>query len=445
MTSPSSTVPVVPGLPLVGSALALARRPHAFLSSLHRYGDLAAVRLGPERAYFVNHPDLVHQMLVTDADRFVRGRLFEKIRPLLGEGLVLSEGDVHRRQRRMTRPVFRHGRLVAYADVIQDVAERRISAWAPGRPVDLVRELQELGFDVASHLLFSDGIDPDVMEVIRRSFPTILASVMRRTLAPTDLLEKIPTRANRAFATASREVHEAVDGLIARYREVGGDGDDMFSALLAARDETTGRPMTDRQVHDEALSFLTAGGETTATALTWCAHFAGHRPEVGERLRREADDVLRGKPAGFEHLADLAHTRRVVTEALRLYPPVWILTRQAVTDARLGDHTIPAGSTLFYSAYALQRDPRFFDRPHAFDPDRWLPERVGPAQRHAFIAFGRGIHGCVGEQVGWIETVIALSTIGRRWTLVPVPGPPVRPVFRTNVLPRRLLVTPEPR
>ncbi|MFF4160820.1 cytochrome P450 [Streptomyces sp. NPDC001678] len=440
-----SGIPVVPGLPVIGSALDLALRPHAFLSDLPRYGDLSAARLGPTRAFFVSHPDLVHQMLVTDADRYARGRIFEKIKPLLGEGLVMSDGAFHRRQRRMVCPAFRHSRLVAYAGVIQDVAERRVSAWAPGRPLDLVRELQELGFDVASNLLFSDGIDPQVMAVIRRSFPTVLASVMRRTLAPTDLYEKIPTRANRAFATAARELHEAVDTVVARYRERGGDGDDLFSALLAARDKQTGRPMTDRQIHDEVVSVLTAGGETTGTALTWAAHFVSHRPEVAERLSREVDEVLHGKPARHESLADLVYTRRVVTETLRLYPPVWMLTRQAVTDTRLGGHAIPAGSTLFHSSYAIQRDPRFFTRPHDFDPDRWLPERVGPAQRHAYMPFGRGVHGCVGEQVGWMELVIVLSTIARLWRLVPVPGAPVRPVFRTNVLPRRLLVIPEPR
>ncbi|MDT0449074.1 cytochrome P450 [Streptomyces hesseae] len=444
MTRPSD-IPTVPGLPVVGSALDLALRPHAFLSTLSRYGDLSAVRLGPTRAFFVSHPDLVHQMLVTDADRFVRGRLFQKIKPLLGEGLVMSEGAVHRRQRRMVCPAFRHSRLGGYAEVIQDVAERRLSSWTPGRPVDLVRELQELGFDVASNLLFSDGIDPQVMAVIRRSFPTVLASVMRRTLAPTDLLEKVPTRANRAFATASRELHEAVDTVVARYRERGAGGDDLFSALLAARDESTGRPMTDRQLHDEVVSVLTAGGETTGTALTWCAYFVSHRPEVGERLRHEADTVLHGKPARYEHLADLSYTQRVATETVRLYPPVWMLTRQAVTDTRLGGHTVPADSTLFHSSYAIQRDPRFFTRPHDFDPDRWLPERVGPDQRHAYMPFGRGIHGCVGERVGWMELVIVLSTIARLWRLAPVPGAPVRPVFRTNVLPRRLLVIPEPR
>ncbi|GAA2725622.1 MULTISPECIES: cytochrome P450 [Streptomyces] len=442
---PEAAIPAVPGLPLLGSAPALARRPHAFLTALPRHGDLTSVRLGPARACFVNHPDLVHRMLVTDADVFLRGRLFEKAKPFLGEGLVLSEGPHHRRQRRMIRQAFRHGRLVSYAATVDEVARRRIAAWPPGRPVDLVGELQRLGFDVASHVLFSADADPRVLETIQHTFPTLLAAIMRRTLAPTDLLEKLPTRSNRAFAAANREVHEALDRVIARQRATGRDTDDLFSALLAARDENTGRPMTDRQLHDEVLSILSAGGETTATALTWSAYFVSRHPPLQARLQREADDVLGDGPPDLDRLARLALTRRVITEAMRLYPPVWLLTRQATADAPLGGHTVPAGTNLFYSPYALQRDERFFDRPHVFDPDRWLPDADERRRRHAYLPFGRGVHGCVGEPLAWIEAITVLATVARRWTLEPVPGRSVRPVFRTNVVPRRLLVTPRPR
>ncbi len=216
--------------------------------------------------------------------------------------------------------------------------------------------------------------------------------------------------------------------MIAERRAGGEEADDLLGMLLGARDDETGAPMADQQIHDEVMTFLTAGAETTSRGLAWSVYLLGRHPEALGRLHAEVDEVLAGRTATFDDLPGLPYTRRVLTEALRLYPPGYLLSRGALADTVLGGHLVPAGATVLLSPYALHRDAGLFADPQRFDPDRWAPERAGDVTPEAYLPFGLGPHGCLGEGFAWTEMTIALATLAARWELRPRSSRPVRPV-----------------
>ncbi|HWE89273.1 MAG TPA: cytochrome P450 [Pseudonocardiaceae bacterium] len=437
-------IPVAPGRwPFLGHTPAMLRRRWEFTSSLREHGDVVRVDLGPMRTYFVTSPELSYRVLVTDGSSFDKGAMFDKFRPYLGNGLVLSNGGFHLRQRRLMQPSFHRERIAGYAETMIRVVSELTESWRPGEVREVDADMQALAVTVVGETLFSTELGRRATAEARRSIPVVIKQGMVRALSPA-FVERLPIPANRQFDQAIARMRAIVLEVIADWRARGADRGDLLSMLLLAQDEDTAEGMTDQQVYDEVLTLLTAGIETTALALAWTFHELARHPEIERRVHAEVDEVLAGRPVTFEDLPRLAYTQRVVNEVLRMYP-IWILMRRAIAEVDLGGVRIPPGAEVTISPHALHFDPTLHDDPNRFDPDRWLPDRAGRLPQGAFIPFGAGNRQCLGNVFAQSEIMIVVATVVARWRLVPVPDKPVRVKFTSAAYPSRLPMTAVPR
>jgi pentalenene oxygenase len=425
-------------LPLLGHALRFRRQPLEFIESLRPLGDIVKIRLGSRPVYILNSPDLIRRALVVEAQKFEIGVLLDKVKPAIGNGLITLRGAAHRRHRRLLQPAFHHSRIALYADVMRRLAAARADAWEEGQPVAADVEMMELAMAIVGKTLFSMDLGQDAVDEVVSSMPILLDGITKRVLAPTELLEKLPTADNRRFNAAVRRIHEVVDRIVADYRRTGLDHGDLVSMMLMARDEETGEGLSNEQVRDEVLTMLAAGTQTTATTIAWALHTLSIRDDLQDRAYAEIRDVLGDRDLAFEDIQRLDYVRRLVTETLRLYPPAWLLSRRATVEVTLGSQVLPAGASILFSPYAVHRDPATFRDPDLFDPDRWLPERAKEIPRPAFIPFGAGNRQCLGEGFAWVEATVVLATVLGRWRVRPVAGQTVRKVALATLGPSRL-------
>ncbi|MCT2593281.1 cytochrome P450 [Streptomyces sp. N2-109] len=430
-------VPPMPGrLPLAGHAVQMFRNPLKFFQSVSERGGLVRIWLGTKQAYVVSDHDMLYDILVRKAKSFEKGMQFDQARPLLGNGILLSEGDFHRRQRLLMQPAFHHTRVAAYVEVMRESASEVFDGWRDGQEVTMYDMFYELAVRIVIKALFStDMVEQDVAQVYR-SMPIVISGVEKRAAIPPALLDRLPTRSSREFHSSVARLYAMGRRIIADYRAQGRkpDQDDLMTLLFAAQDGGN-KEMTDKQIQDEFMTLLTAGSETTPSAMSWSAMLLGRHPEVQRRLQEEVDTVVGDRPVAAEDLRALDYTRRVIQEALRLYPPVWALGRKCVQDVELGGHHIAAGTEVLYSIYAVHHDPKLYENPEAFDPDRWLPERAKGVPRSAFMPFGAGVRNCIGESFSWFETQTVLATMAQQWTVQPVSAEPVKPVAMGALVP----------
>lgn len=432
-------------LPLVGHALLLGRRPLEFLSSLPALGDLVELRIGSKAAYLPCHPELVQQVLLNARVYDTGGPVKEKARPILGNGLITSDWADHRRQRRMVQPAFNLARIATYAEVMHEECETHAASWQAGKPLDISDAMQGLTARVTARALFSTEMAPHSVAEVRRSLPLVVEGAYRRAVDPTGLLARLPLAANREFEGALSRLHALINGIVGDYRQAAEDRGDLLSALLAARDDESGGRLSDQEVHDQVMTLLLAGVETTASALTWAWHLLSVNPAAEARLHAEVDEVLAGRTPTYADVPDLAHTQRVFTEALRLYPPAWMYSRTVTEDTELGGHRLAAGADVLISPYVIHRIPGLFPDPEAFDPDRWLPERAGDVSRGSYLPFGAGSRKCIGDVLGTTEATLALAALASRWRLRPVPGSRIKPRAQMSLTAGPLPMIPEPR
>jgi pentalenene oxygenase len=432
-------------LPLLGHALRFKRRPLEFLESLRPCGDVVTIRLGPKPVHIVNSPDLIRRVLVVDAQKFEIGLLLDKVKPFIGDGLITLRGSDHRRHRRLLQPAFHHSRIARYTDVMRRLATARAESWEAGQQIAADVEMMELAMAVVGKTLFSTDLGQDAVDEVVGSMPILLDGIRKRLLAPTELLEKLPTAENRRFNAAIRRVHDVVDRIIADYRRTGLDHGDLVSMMLMARDEETGEGLSDEHVRGEVLTMVAAGTQTTATTIAWALHTMSIRDDIQDRAFAEVRDVLGDRDPVFDDIERLEYIRCLLSETLRLYPPAWLLSRRATTEVTLGGHVLPPGASILFSPYAVHRDPNVFEDPDLFNPDRWLPERAKKIPRPGFIPFGAGSRQCLGERFAWVEATVVLATILRRWRVRPVAGQTVRKVALATLVPSRLHLTVERR
>ncbi|MGH3698976.1 MAG: cytochrome P450 [Pseudonocardiaceae bacterium] len=441
-----STPTLSGGVPLLGHAVAFALRPLKFLESARDRGDVVVFRLGTKPAYLVNTPELVREVLVTQYHAFAKGGpFFEAVAPVLGNGLLTANGTLHRRQRRLMQPVFHHTHIASYATTMTDSVVTLSASWRPSQILDVNREMTALTIAALSKCLFAETPGLDVVATFQASLPTVVKGIFTRTVLPIAWLHRIPTPENRRYQAASRRLHDTIDQVITDYRAHDTDRSDLLSMLLRARDEETGESMSNQQIHDEVLTIMSAGTETTMVTLSWAFYVLGARPDIEKRIHAEVDDILDGRPAGLDDIPRLNYVGRVIQEVLRVYPPVWVLTRRTVTDVDLGGHHLPANADVFFSPYALHHDPGLFPEPDTIDPDRWLPTQAEDIKRGTCIPFGSGTRKCIGESFATVETILALATFASRWRLRPIPGRPPQPTAHATYFPANLRMTAEPR
>jgi cytochrome P450 len=415
----------------MGTLVGPGRDPLRLLTRFAReYGDVTFFRLGAERCFLVNHPQYIRDVLVTHQRNFTKSRGLERAKKMLGDGLLTSEGAHHLRQRRLIQPAFHRERIASYAQVMVADAARMRERWQDGHSIDIARELMRVTFAIAGKTLFDTDVEANADEV-GEALTEVLETFWLNLLPGAELLERLPIPRLRRASAAQRRLDAVIYRMIADRRASGGDRGDLLSMLIAAVDDApmsgASGSMTDKQVRDEALTLLLAGHETTANALTWALYLLSQDRAAEAALHAEVDGALGGRLPAFADLSQLTYTRRVIAEAMRLYPPAWVVGRRAIGAYTLGEFDVPPRGIIFMSPYVTHRDPRFFANPERFDPDRWTPGFEASLPKFAYFPFGGGARQCIGEQFAWMEAVLVLATVAQRWRLALVPGQRVAP------------------
>ncbi|WFB11170.1 cytochrome P450 [Streptomyces sp. LX-29] len=434
-------VPDAPGSwPALGHVPQLLRRPLAFMRSLTDHGDLVRIRLGHKPVYVATHPDLVRSMLVTDAHGYTRGIGHAKALAFIGPILVATTGEPHRRQRRLMQPCFHRERIESYVSGMCAAAEATADSWSANDVVDMLPTMTDLATAMITKSLFFSDLGAQAEKDLRKVGSSIL-HVARMSAVLPGIYRRLPTAGNRELPPAQA----VIERTIAAYRAEGRDHGDMLSMLLRTTD-AAGVGLTDREIRDEIMGLAITGIGGPAAIASWIFHELGQHPDIERRLHEELDTVLDGRRPGHQDLARLTYTQRLVKEALRKYPG-WVGMRRACEPVRLGEHELPAGTEVMYSAYALQNDARWYPDPDRFDPDRWDSKRsVGRVKKGAWVPFSAGVYKCIGDGFTEMETAVAVAVIASRWRLRPVPGRDVRAVHQhTHVVPGRLRMIVEPR
>jgi cytochrome P450 len=414
----------------IGGTDGFLRDPGQALSMLAAgVDDVVAARIGERLLLLVVSPELVRQLLIGHADDTTKGPGVQRIRWLLGDGLLTSEGETHRRARRLVAPAFTRVRLKRYTEVMGERAQRRGRSWESGAALDVHAEMAALTLEIVGETLL--GVDlTDEAAPLRHSLNTALGTFARQDAGLGGRLTGGEDPAEVDNSRLESLISEIVAGHVHS-----GDRGDVVSGLLAATDDETGSRLSYQEVRDNVVTLLMAGHETTANALSWTFHLLGAHPEIAVRLRDEVA-VLEGRQPGFDELSTLRFTRAVLTEAMRLYPPVWMIGRTATRSFALGSWNVEEGTTVIVSPRVLHRRPEWYPAPDDFDPDRWLDDRAERVPRYAYLPFGLGPRSCIGEQFAWTELVILLAVLAARWRLEPQPGHLVEPQYRVTLRPR---------
>jgi cytochrome P450 len=418
---------------------AVRRNPtETFRRTAQRYGDVAYLAIGPRRGFLITSPADIRHVLQDNARNYHKSPLYAKLRTSLGDGLLTSEGAFWLRQRRIAQPAFHRQRIAALATAMAAAAGETAARWeafaTAGRPVDIADEMMQLTRTVVVRTLLGGDLGPYADRVDHAW------SVMNEYIAEgfwslgfRDLFN--PAK-RRRFDTARAVLGQAVDYVIERRRREPSDRTDLLSLLMSAQDEETGEVMTDEQLRVEITTFLLAGQETTSLALTWTWYLLSQHPSAQRALEEEVDSALHGRLPGFDDLADLQYTRMVIEESLRLYPPAWGFSRQALADDELGGYPLPRGWLAFIVPYVLHRLPAFWDDPETFDPERFTPERSAARPKFVYLPFGAGPRQCIGSQFALVEAQLVVATLSQSYRLRHVPTHRVEPWPLITLRPR---------
>jgi cytochrome P450 len=420
--------------------------PTEFLTAQAALGDVSYFRMGSQPGYFLNHPDLVRDLFVVNAHKFMKGRALQRAKNLLGQGLLTSEGEFHLRQRRMIQPAFHRSRIADYAESMVEFADRMANTWTDGEVRDIDKEMMHLTLQIVGKTLFSATVEDDA-DAVGHAMTTVSKLFDFLLLPYSEWLQKLPLPQTRRFERARDTLNKVIYGIIDERRRSGADTGDLLSMLLHARDEDDGGLMTDEQVRDEALTLFLAGHETTSNAMTFTWYLLSKYPEKAEKLHQEldtylisdlgfgnsdleeeAEDVISADPKfqirnpKFDDVPNLKYTEAVLAESMRLYPPAWAIGRLALEEHEFGGYEVPKGALLLVSPYIIQRDPRFWENADEFIPERWFDVSVKEVgQKNIYFPFGGGVRRCIGEGFAWTEGILLLATIARRWKLHLVP------------------------
>jgi cytochrome P450 len=400
-----------------------ARNPLSFLVKINReYGDLACFRIRKRMVFLLTHPELIEGVLVTHQRNFVKNPGFQTIKRILGEGLLSSEGEFHLRQRRMIQPIFHKSRIASHGETMVAATKTATRNWQDGIVLDIAREMTSLTLAIIGRTLFNADVLLAADEISQALNDAL--TLFHHVNSPSAyLLDKFPFYRDRRFARGRERLDSTIYDIIDMHQQNPNGREDLISLLLGAQDaEGDGGEMTDLQIRDEALTIFLAGHETSAVMLTWFWHAVAHHPEVEGKLHRELELVLEDRPITVEDLPLLKYTRMILLETMRLYPPVYMLGRQALEDYPVRDALVPAGASIVLSPYITQRDPSLFPEPECFLPDRWTEEIRARRPHFAYFPFGGGAHVCIGEPFAWQEALMVVATLARRWRLSPLAG-----------------------
>ncbi len=409
------------------------------------YGRISHYMLGPSHIVFINDPGLIWEILINQPQNFIKERTQRRMKILLGEGLITSDGEAHKRQRRIAAPAFHRQRVQNYGGMMVERAVAMREEWQPDREIDIAAEMMRLTLQVVARTFFNTDVTRDV-QAINDEVNVIMGLYNFLVALPkAEAMLHWPIPGLMRFRKARKRLDAVVHRMIAQHRADGVDRGDLLSMLIASRDdEGDHSQMSDEQLRDEVLTIFLAGYETVANALAWTWLLLGQNPYAEARMHAEIDAVLAGKIPALDDLPQLKYTEMVFAESMRLYPPAWAMGRQATVDIEIGPYKLPAGSYLFFSQYIMQRSAEQFPDPLRFEPERFTTEAKAGRPKFAYFPFGGGNRQCIGEAFAWMEGILLLATIAQKWKLRLVPGQQIGLAPKITLRPDRpILVVPE--
>src|SRR5215469_14477070 len=400
-----------------------------------KYGDATYYKLGFNDFVFLNHPDYIREVLVVQNDKFIKERTGRRMKILVGNGLITSEGKFHRTQRTLSQPAFHRQRIVHYGETMVEHALRVRESWPDGQIIELSAEMMHLALGIVARTLFDTDVAQEVAE-ISGNVNSIMALYDFLVMLPyAEGLQYWPLPGVSRFRKARARLDEVVYRMIEEHRSGGIDRGDLLSMLLAARYED-GTAMPDQQLRDEVMTIFLAGYETIANALAWTWYLLWQHPEVERKLHNEIDSVLQGRLPETADLPKLKYTEMVLAESMRLYPPVWAMGRQAIDDVEIGPYYLPKGATMVLMQYVMHRNSKYFPDPLRFDPERFTPEAKASRPKFSYFPFGGGVRQCIGESFAWMEGVLIMATIAQKWCFSLVPDHRVEPLPLVTLRPK---------
>lgn len=424
----ASVPPGPDGYPIVGNTPQIVREPIEFLEGLRTYGDVVRYRIAGNTVTALLHPEYVERVLVEEPDRFERYLFEDRGFDFAPEGILFTDGEQWRTQRRIMQPAFTIDRIRSYAETMSGVADATADRWARGDEIVLNRACSRLTLEILASTLFDVEVDPTGDdEAIAQAARIINEQANSRSVA-SYIPEWVPTPGNRRYRRAMADYRDRVTELIDRRRGGGENADDLLSILLFA-EGPDGTTLSEEEIRDNLLTFAFAGHETTSLALTYAFLLLSQHEAARSRLDAELETVLDGAVPTFADVSELEYTERVIKEAMRLYPPAFLMLRKATADAVIGGYEIPAGSVVSLPQYLLHRDERFYDEPDAFRPDRWHDELEAQLPDYAYFPFGGGPRHCIGMRFAMLELKLVLATLAQRFEfeLLSDPEPKLAP------------------
>ncbi len=398
------------------------RDPIGLMEEARRYGDLVTMSVKPWLVYLVNHPDLVREVLVTNHQRLGRWRNVEAMKYLMGNGLLTSDGSLHQCQRRLMQPAFHRQQIAGFGEIMTGCASQQSHGWNDGDRIDIDEEMRNMTLSIVVKSLFSQDMPPDEVRRIGAavSFANdYLDSRFHQYEGMRDTLHRLPMPASRRFKRELEFLDRVAYRTIEQHREANGSNGDLLSMLLNMQamkeGDTKVSHLSDRQIRDEIITIFAVGHETVTTALTWSWYLLAAYPDFQARFQAELDAVLGGRVATVADLPKLSFTEQVITESMRLYPPVWRMGRVALEGFELSGYEVPTGALICVSQFISHRDSRWFEDPTEFRPDRWTPEFRRTLHPYAYFPFGGGTRRCIGERFAWMEAKLIMATIGQKW------------------------------
>jgi cytochrome P450 len=421
--------PGPPGLPLLGNVRAFQGDALEGFQALRRnYGDVVRLSIAGKALYLLFGANEARTVLQDHNKLYLKGRGLAKAKPLLGEGLLTSEGDFWRSQRRLIQPVFNRNRIEDFGPDMVAVTGEMLSRWdglaRAGEPVNVAKEMMRLTLEIISRTMFATGLEPADVETVSTSVTQLMHVIGQRIGRLVSIGENWPTPANRRYQGYIASLDEIIYRIIDQRRRSGLQRDDLLGQLMALKEEGQAG-MTDRQLRDELMTIFLAGHETTAALLSWCLMLLSQHPAERQKVQAEVDEALAGREPSVADLPNLPYTRWVLDETLRLWPPAWVISRQALEADVIGGYPIPKGSGVLIVPYVIHRHPDYWDNPQGFDPARFSPEREKSRPPYAYLPFGGGPRLCVGNNFALQEAVLALAMVTQRYELDLASGYPV--------------------
>lgn len=426
---------------ITGNTIDFKADPLGFLIYIaEEYGDVAKFRLGPfQNVYLISNPDLIKQILVTKQRSIVKSRDFNSLRPLLGQGLLTSESDFHMRQRRLIQPAFKKSHIISYAQDMIDITLDYISTWKNREERIITEDMMSIALGIINKTMFSMDFK-DGYEVIGKPIEASLKVVVQRMRNLFRLPLWVPTKRNREYKRAIQSLEIVINSIIEKRRADTEKHEDMLGILIDARNEEDGLGMTNQQVRDELMTIFLAGHETTATALSWSLYLLSQHPEVENKLFNEIETVIGSRNPTPGDYMKLTYTQNIIWETLRLYPPLYVISREAKEDIEIGGYHFKKGDMFLLSQYVMHRNAKYFDNPDAFIPERFENGYIKTLPAFAYFPFGGGPRVCIGNHFAIMEAVLVLACIAQRYRVRLAPDHhEVKPLPLLTLRPRREL------